>query len=80
MGTKIEYMKEELARLLKRVKDLERTIKKEEERLEKHTVRIVVETKYGRSIWKNTILAELDLTMEQRERVIANLEWLMGVY
>ena len=42
----------------------------------KFNVRIVVETKYGENYWRSRILTELDLTLEQRERLIATLAWI----
>ena len=46
----------------------------------KFDVRVVVETKgYGEWDWRRMVLVQLDLTLEQRNRLIANLAWLRNV-
>ena len=46
----------------------------------KFDVRVVVETKgYGEWDWRRMVLVQLDLTLEQRNRMIANLAWLRNV-
>ena len=59
-----------------------RTLTKEERKrkMEKFDIRVVVETKgYGEQDWRRTVLVQLDLTLEQRDRMIANLAWLRNV-
>ena len=47
---------------------------------EKVVTRVVIETKYGENCWRGMILAELDLTIDERERLIANLAWIKDEY
>ena len=48
--------------------------------MEKFDIRVVVETKgYGEQDWRRTVLVQLDLTLVQRDRMIANLAWLRNV-
>jgi hypothetical protein len=68
---------EGLAKASEEVDYYEQKIKEEERRTQKYRVRVIVETEVEKDFWRSITLADLDLTLEQRERVIA---WLRKVY
>jgi hypothetical protein len=76
MRKPIDYLKERLEKTLEEVTFLKEKIRIEEKKDRKYTVKVIVETEVEKDFWRSTTLAELDLTIEERERVIANLAWL----
>lgn len=76
MKTEVYYLKEELKKQLEKVALYQRKIKEEERRTTKIVTRVVIETKYGENCWRGMVLAELTLTLEQRDELIGNLNWM----
>lgn len=77
----IEYLKERLLAAMKDAALLEKKIKEEERRTTKFDIRVVVETKdFGDSWdWRRTVLSHHELTLEQRDKLIASLRWLRKI-
>lgn len=80
MTNHMDYLKEKLRQAKDDVERYKRGIKEEEKRTQKFETRVVVETKaFGDWDWRRTVLVHLNLTLEQRDRLIESLRWLRNV-